>query len=116
MRPWRVPSEPGGPLTSRPQRQSHSLKPASQPAPPFSIKFTNPGLTGRATGDFQPSSRPSHVPRQSPMPRVGRIETDSRPLLSSTTSTPSETPPRNAYFSTDQASEPANSKSSPGPM
>src|SRR5689334_5022005 len=102
IRPCRVPSEPGGPLTSRPQRQSHSLKPASQPAPPFSTKLTNAGLTGSATGDFQPSSRPSHVPRHSPIPRVGRIETDRRPLLSSTTSTPSDTPPRNVYFSTDQ--------------
>src|SRR5260370_20976980 len=103
-RPCNVPSDPGGPFRFSPQRHSHSLKPISQPAPSRSTRLTNAGFTGSATGERHPISRPPQGPRHKPIPRVGKIETASLPLFSSTTSTPSDTPPRNVNLLTDQPS------------
>src|SRR5207247_895316 len=99
---------PGAPFESSPQRHNHSLNPVNHPSPPRSSTLTNAGLTGCATGDFHPNSSPSHVPFHNPIPRVGRIETDNRPLFSSTTSTPSDSPPRSDDLLTDHLSEPAS--------
>ena len=45
---------------------------------------------------------PSQLPCQKPMPRVGMTVKDKRPLFTSMTSTPSDTPPFRRVFVIDQ--------------
>ena len=78
----------GAPLLSRPQRQSSSSKPLSQPTPLGSDRETSDGWTGPFTGERQPSSTSPRLAFQMPMPRVGKTTNRSAPLLTSITSTP----------------------------
>ena len=62
---------------------------------------TRLGCTGPLTGDFQPSCSSPRLARQMPMPRVGSTTNRSRPLWTSTTSTPRLAPVRSVRFVTE---------------
>ena len=96
-------SVPGWPFHSRPQRQSHSLNPSSQPRPPRLFRLMRLGCTRSLTGESQPSTRvPSMSTERMPMPRVGMTPIWSLPLSIQITSICSCFPPKWRYFRTDQ--------------
>ncbi len=97
-----IESGPGAPMLLRPQRTIHSLKPFSQPMPPFSKGWMKSGWTGSLTGESQQRLMSPSFPFQIPIPRVSNTEKESLPLLISTRLTPSCLPPRRMRVCTDQ--------------
>src|SRR5215469_11165018 len=93
-------------MDSRPQREIHSPKPASQPRPPRSVRLTNWGWTISKTGESQPRRRSPALAVQILQPRVGTTVKFIAPLSTSTMSTPSCRPPANLRFVTLHLSVP----------
>ena len=103
-----IASHSGAPLYSNPQRTRNSSKPESQPMPDASSCGTNCGWTGPRTGDVQPSfDVVAFGPVRMPMPRVGTSVIRSRPLSTSTTSTPSRSPPRSVRLRSENFGKPS---------
>src|SRR5271166_3671359 len=109
----RLPSLHGAPIDSRPQRETHSPKPFSQPSPPRSDRFTNCGWTISLTGESHPKRSSPTLAVQTLNPRVGTTVNFKAPLSTSMTSTPSCRPPDKVRLVTLQLPALASPPASP---